>query len=562
MFRLYFFWFAVALLTRALIYPVASLTRFSGCVKRNHSPFLLPSDATSGAYPTPHHSDYRVHHHNMPASTKGSRGPSPAHTPSVTSGPATPSLGRNSRPSTRRSTPVSTPGATTKVQPNPPDPDGDNSSSIVPLPAQTKPSYKEYDDKAIPNLSTQHMHPLGEMPSTKALEATKRPYAHQSKKKAKGKAANGNGASGGAVAPVTAVRPVQADKAKTATPSATISSDASARTSGSPSAQVTTPRPAPPNPWFNGNAPSSKTPQGRQRLSMVVEAAVHRSKITGNVDMGRAIKKLYDESLSDLSLADLLDAVLAQRSTPQQFQQFQNYVRTARANPEILNAQSPPSTNARAGLEKEGAATGERAEIKKEASPTTPQGLNGTIQYDEKDIGGQQREVGTKGDGTDSDTAISPGTINESSRAAARQSNASTPQPLVGVPDLSKRSKLPSYDELKQDSYIRNSSPRPTPPARTRGKKRPRSSSPARSMNHPSPAPAPAVAGNTPPTMLPTTQTPVLAQHPKKKSKTNKTKVSSVYPEISCFCAFSMCALYCWGVCPWNTWLTSWKQAH
>lgn len=406
------------------------------------------------------------------------------------------------------------------------------------------------------------MHPLGEMPSTKALEATKRPYAHQSKKKAKGKAANGNGASGGAVAPVTAVRPVQADKAKTATPSATISSDASARTSGSPSAQVTTPRPAPPNPWFNGNAPSSKTPQGRQRLSMVVEAAVHRSKITGNVDMGRAIKKLYDESLSDLSLADLLDAVLAQRSTPQQFQQFQNYVRTARANPEILNAQSPPSTNARAGLEKEGAATGERAEIKKEASPTTPQGLNGTIQYDEKDIGGQQLEVGTKGDGTDSDTAISPGTINESSRAAARQSNASTPQPLVGVPDLSKRSKLPSYDELKQDSYIRNSSPRPTPPARTRGKKRPRSSSPARSMNHPSPAPAPAVAGNTPPTMFPTTQTPVLAQHPKKKSKTNKTKVSSVYPEISCFCVFSMCALYCWGVCPWNTWLTSWKQAH
>src|SRR5205085_1655207 len=98
----------------------------------------------------------------------------------------------------------------------------------------------------------------------------------------------------------------------------------------------------PPNVWINGNAPNSKTPQGRHRLSMVVDAAIERSAQVGNMDLGRAIKKLYDESLSNHMLAELLDAVLAQRATPDQVQEFQIYVKTAR-DPHALSVEPAES---------------------------------------------------------------------------------------------------------------------------------------------------------------------------------------------------------------------------
>jgi hypothetical protein len=506
----------------------------------------------------------------MPASTRDPYGPSPTQTPSATSDTNTPSLGRNSRPSTRRGTPVGTPGATTVprgAQHN--SHDDATSNSIVPAPAQTKPSYREYDSLATPSLSTVNMHPLGEMPTAKALEQTKRPYAYQPKKKTKGKqgqaaqasqTANGNGAQGGTVGPAAAAlgaRQVQADKPKTVTstptttsapvsaPISVTASSTSARTSGSPAApaqtQTVTPsRPQQQNPWISGTAPSFRTAQGRQRLAMVVEAAVHRSKITGNNDMGRAIKKLYDESLTDQDLAELLDAVLAQRSTPQQFQQFQSYVRAARANPggnvESGSTEQPTSTGSENGM----------VAVKTEPETPQPQGFNngttqqnghqgthqngnqGTHQNGHQEIANKTAEPQRNGD-VDSDHAVSPGTV--SANVATQSSTASTPQP-----DPTDSShlypKYPSYEELKQDSYIRNDSVKPGTPARTRGKKRVRSPSPAPSANQPSPA-APAVVAaatggtTTPTTALAAVQTPALGQQqPKKKYKTNKTKVS------------------------------------
>ncbi|KAA8893443.1 hypothetical protein FN846DRAFT_528564 [Sphaerosporella brunnea] len=313
--------------------------------------------------------------HIMPTSAKGSQRTSPAPIHSATnSGPSTPLPGRvSSRPSTRRSTPVRTSGAapTTASPKSQPSTQGASAElsddMLVPPPPHGKPSYREYDDKAAPSLVTASMHPLGDMPSAKALEATKRPYAFQPKKKTKGKAgANGNSAAG------RDGRPGQAGQAKTTTPSATNTappSDVSARTSGSPSApasQVATPKPPPPNPWINGNAPSSKTPQGRQRLSLVVEAAVHRSTITGNGDMGRAIKKLYQESLANEGLAELLDAVLAQKATPEQFQYFQTIARQAREAPDTSDADAPMSTE-QAG----GEISMEQVDVNNEAKPTS-----------------------------------------------------------------------------------------------------------------------------------------------------------------------------------------------
>ncbi|CUS07932.1 unnamed protein product [Tuber aestivum] len=320
---------------------------------------------------------------------------------------------RTSRPSTRRSTPVGTPASTkpsgqtlSSVQPQA---STSTSTTQVDTPvnwsepplATPKASYKEYDDKASVNVSTQHMLPLGELPSTKMMEATSRQRPGQPAKRKKGgklavstpvpaaatpaavsppaaameasaspangtavvgMVATGNGGVGGGgagqgpltsggtpapapaapAAPVAPARPVQASKVKSdvsSTPVVTASSPTAPSLSRSPGINPQTPnsangaRPsttAPSNVWINGQAPNSKTPQGRHRLEMVVDAAIERSNQIGNLGLGRAIKKLYDESLSNNLLADLLDAVLAQRATPAQVLQFQTYVKNAR----------------------------------------------------------------------------------------------------------------------------------------------------------------------------------------------------------------------------------------
>ena len=292
--------------------------------------------------------------------------------------------------------------------------------------ATPKASYKEYDDKASVNTSTQHMLPLGELPK---MEATSRQRPSQPAKKRKGgklvvstpvpaattptavsspaaameasaspanagvsvsnvKSTNGTGVvgtiavgnegvggggagqgpltSGGTPTPASAipaasvapVRPVQTSKVKpdvSSTPVVTASSPGAPSLSRSPGINPQTPnsangaRPsttAPSNVWINGQAPNSKTPQGRHRLEMVVDAAIERSTQIGNLGLGRAIKKLYDESLSNNLLADLLDAVLAQRATPAQVLEFQTYVKNARdPNSKSVEPCSGPPSN-------------------------------------------------------------------------------------------------------------------------------------------------------------------------------------------------------------------------
>ena len=75
--------------------------------------------------------------------------------------------------------------------------------------------------------------------------------------------------------------------------------------------------------------PSSRTSAGQKRLKQVVDAAVQRSIDLGNPVIGLAIKKLYEESLQDRTLADLLDGVLS-HPTPQQTVDFQAFIKVAR----------------------------------------------------------------------------------------------------------------------------------------------------------------------------------------------------------------------------------------
>lgn len=448
------------------------------------------------------------------------------------------------------------------------------------------------------------MQPLGELPSAKMIEATKRPYPHQGKKKGKqttnngsvvgvggsgsaskvanGGAGIGGGGGGGVGSPTTPAAPgssraTQTTKAKvpvmtTPAPASVASPGVTIGSSGSPPANPSTPangaRPGTtPGAWLNGNAPNSKTPQGRQRLSMVVDAAIERSAQVGNVDLGRAIKKLYDESLSNSLLADLLDAVLAQKATPEQIHQFQTYVRNAR-DP---NAQSAEPTSAVNGTQPPDVAPPkpqEPPQARPQERPQDPVVTNGSVstggtsvkkekisKKEKKKNGVKKHQHGEQQGQADEDTDSDLSSIcsdmfddhqkADSAAASTPHQRSRVPSPVNSFTPIqseyrknndfehpAKRLKLPTFDEIKQDSSIRDPPPISVSTRAGKGsnnsRKRPRSPSistppppvsasssvtPSSSVMASTSAPASSVA-------------PIPAQPPKKKNKTNKIKIS------------------------------------
>ena len=63
------------------------------------------------------------------------------------------------------------------------------------------------------------------------------------------------------------------------------------------------------------------------RWRKIVEAASQRANELGNHILGAAIQRLYDESLHDEALAELLDAILSKRQTEQQASDFQVFIK-------------------------------------------------------------------------------------------------------------------------------------------------------------------------------------------------------------------------------------------
>jgi hypothetical protein len=249
---------------------------------------------------------------------------------------------------------------------------------------------------------------------------------------------------------------------------------------------------------------------------MVVQAALRRTELTDNKPLGLAIKKLYDESLTDEYLAALLDAVLAKNTSEKQFQQFQTFVRTARNNPELLNDDKPLfSVMAREEREKEDREmAAASAMILGTTETELSSGANGTPRTNGEMVETVQGKTTAAGEDSESDlTSVASG-----------EDSAKT-VPSVGTLTTQRH---PSYEELKKDSDIRHRV-QVLESRRTRTRKRGRSPSPDRASNAPRPGVAEEVRVKKQPssTPVPETQTttpPV--QHPKKKSKTTKTKVS------------------------------------
>ncbi|KAH8150432.1 uncharacterized protein LAJ45_05644 [Morchella importuna] len=379
--------------------------------------------------------------------------------------------------------------------------------------------------------------------------------------------------------------------------------------SGSPPANPSTPsgsngsRPGAVNgAWLNGNAPNSKTPQGRQRLSMVVDAAIERSAQVGNVDLGRAIKKLYDESLSNSLLADLLDAVLAQKATSEQIHQFQTYVRNAR-DPNATSAE--PTSAANGTQPPDGAPPPTPMDISQSQPESQPQqqqqqqqqpqpqpqlqqqqqlqpqqeqtqaqntaATNGIVstggnsivkkekmsRKERKKNGIKKHQHGEQPDeDTDSDLSSICSETDEDQQKGGKVAVAvdSTPHHRSRVPSpvnnftpiqgndsehQAKRIKLPTFDQIKQDSSIRDPPPAGIAcrPAKGNGNPRKRNRSPSISTPPPqtyassSVTPSSSVAA---PTSAPIpAPAPLPTQPPKKKNKTNKIKISPVKKTVT-----------------------------
>lgn len=96
---------------------------------------------------------------------------------------------------------------------------------------------------------------------------------------------------------------------------------------------------------LNAPIPSSQTSAGQERLRLVVVSAVERAKELGNEHLGLAMQRIYEESLHNRTLAELLDAVLSQRPTPRQAADFQAYIRIARKKIKSETSRSRRSSN-------------------------------------------------------------------------------------------------------------------------------------------------------------------------------------------------------------------------
>ena len=67
-----------------------------------------------------------------------------------------------------------------------------------------------------------------------------------------------------------------------------------------------------------------------KKLNAVVEAAKQRARDVGKPDLADAVNEIYEQSLSNSKLTELLEAILTQSATPTQTFEFQEFARAAR----------------------------------------------------------------------------------------------------------------------------------------------------------------------------------------------------------------------------------------
>ena len=87
-------------------------------------------------------------------------------------------------------------------------------------------------------------------------------------------------------------------------------------------------------------APSIEATKGPARLRGVVESVLKRAEELNNSILGKAVERVWHDSFKEPAIADLIDAVLSQKPTPEQAAEFQHRVKIAKS--QIKDAEGSP----------------------------------------------------------------------------------------------------------------------------------------------------------------------------------------------------------------------------
>lgn len=183
------------------------------------------------------------------------------------------------------------------------------------------PSYKDHYLKHYEgNISTIHMKALGHMPTQKDVDKR---YVMKGVK-----GTRKNEADTRHTTPVVAPPPAPASRASA--PPTTNGKDVdndftpTTRASAKPTLTPAEPGQLPPRVF------DPEDPRGPLRLKGVVEHVVQRARERNTPDLGEAVRNLWLASFGEPAIADLIDAVLSQKPTPEQATEFQRRVKIAR----------------------------------------------------------------------------------------------------------------------------------------------------------------------------------------------------------------------------------------
>lgn len=217
----------------------------------------------------------------------------------------------------------------------------------------TQPSYQDHN--GAPYGVLEHMQPLGEPPNAKVKARVK---ADGPRKSVLGRSAAATGLDGSQETPEgTPVPPATPRVAVQEVPPPPIVIDDEKDDDYAPAAKKKEPKPRGRPPKRHSEpAPattkpskvSSKTPSSakpkrvydREKLKAVVEAAKIRAMEVGKPELAGAVHEIWLESLTSEILADLVEAILTQKATPEQTVEFQKFVKKAKAR--LRDAKTTP----------------------------------------------------------------------------------------------------------------------------------------------------------------------------------------------------------------------------
>ena len=235
---------------------------------------------------------------------------------------------------------------------------------------------------------------------------------------------------------------------------------------------TTAPRPSSakgPSAQITHSTVNSRSSPREQRLKGIVESAVKRAEELNNPYLGKAVQELFNRSLHDRTMADLLDAVLSQKPTEQQTADFQAMVKQTRkeikdAEKEALRqSSSAPSSNLKPSLKSPTKGDGGSAVRRGVTTEELSDAPGSTVNRDSNPPSSKQRAKRMDANGTPSKTE------RPAKRVKRSYSNASSTSSLSSLTsEPFKRSPRPTF---KSDPFVissANNGPPSLPPPECR----------------------------------------------------------------------------------------------